>query len=275
MAIEPIEALKVLGYDPESFENIEAFKSTVEADWLKASDAHQSEDVRKKVFGAINGQLRTALKQSGKELGIEAEWDKMDPLDGIRLVAQELAPKLRDMAKELKAAKEGGAAAPEIADLQKKYDDALARTKELDEVIKAKESEFDAYKGEISRKEMQRRVDARYDEVVKGLPLKDMSDFERAGFMAALRSSVVLSFDDDGNEQVTDEKGERIRDAKKAHEYVTAEQAAHQFAEAAKMLKNPNAPDPVRKTIPISGEAQRKEGDKKVNARPLRPLAVR
>lgn len=275
MPIDAAEGLKVLGYDPAVFENIEAFRHQVESDWLKAGDAHTNDDVRKRVFGSVNGQLRTALKQSGKELELEAEWDKMDPLDGIRLIAQELGPKLKKMAKELKDAKEGVATAPEIADLQKKYDDALARAKELDGVVKAKEQEFEAYKGEVSKQETQRKLEARYAEVLKDLPLKDMSDFERRGFLAALRSSVVLGFDDDGNEVVTNEKGERIRDAKKAHEYVTADQAARQFAEASKMLKDESAPDKVRKTIPISGDVGRKDGQKNETPRPLRPLAVR
>jgi len=85
----------------------------------------------------------------------------------------------------------------------------------------------------------------------------------------------VLHVNDDGNGVVTKTDDERIRDAKKAHEYVTADQAARQFAEASKMLKDESAPDKVRKTIPISGDVGRKDGQKNETPRPLRPLAVR
>lgn len=277
MAIEANEALKVLGYDPEAFETIDSFKETVEKDWLKADNAHTSEDVRKRVFGAVNGQLRTALKQTGKELDMEAEWDKMDPIDGVRLIAQELGPKLRQMASDLKKAKDGGASAPEIADLQKKYDAAAARATELEGVLKEKEGEFEAYKGEVTAAESKRWMASRYKEAQKDLPYREMSDFERQGFEAALRENVVLVRNEEGEEIVNDKNGERIRDKKKAHVMLTLEEAVKQFAEGAKMLRDPKAPEPVRKTLPISGGGTTHNGRTKTDVppRPLRPIAAR
>lgn len=247
--IDPKEALAILGYDSEAFEDLEAFKVQAKKDWLKATDAHMDEGVRGKVFGAQFGSMRTALKRAAKELEIEAEFDDLDPNKGVDLLAAQASARL----KELREARKEGAPAKEIADLQKKYDDAQRYGQELKAAVEAEQAKYTQLETAIAEEKKASRIAKRYQEAVGKLDLREMNDLERTGFDDIIRRKFRIE-EEDEREYVLNEKGERMRHPKKVHDFLTLEDAVRIYTEEQKLMKEQAPPAPQRRTIPMVGE---------------------
>jgi len=276
MPIDPKEALEVLGYDAEKFDDVEAFRAQAEKDWLKASEAPMNKEVQRHVFGKINGALRTTIKQSARDLDVDGEWDTLDPIDGVKALSAEVSKKLRDLREAQEALKAGTTPTKEVAEVKRQYDEAKRKLEDLTKLYDESTSKYTALETSVAKEKEQAKVDAIYNAALGKLTLRKMTAFERDGFEAALRRDNVVKFDDEGLPYVVGKDGERIRDEKKAHGYLTVDEALKAYAEANGLTEKAAPESQQRRTIPLTeGEQGNKGRATPVGERVLRPVASR
>jgi len=249
MPIEQKDALEVFGYDLTTFDDVDSFRAQVEKDFLRAEQAHLNSDVQKKVFGKVNNAMRSTLKKHGKELEIDADFDTLDPIDGVKELAAQMNTKLA----ALKAAKADGTPDKEVAELKRQYEEAKKAKEDTSNLYNELLVKHTSFEKAIAEREATAKIDGFYSDALNDIPFKDdMSTYERRGFEDALRRERVLKFDDEGKEYVVDSKGERIKDPKKAASFLSFKDSVIQFAEAEKMTKAKGGTlPPVKMKIPV------------------------
>ena len=271
MPIDPKEALEFFGYDPETFEDAAAFRSQVEKDWIKPGDAHLNTDVQKRIFGKLNGVLRTTLKNSAEALGLDAAYDgdDMDPIDGLKALAVDAQKKLA----ALKEAKKDGSTSKEVAELQRQYDESKKATADVNKLLLESNQKYNELEASVAKEKAEAKVNGLYSSAIAKIPFKEgMSAFEKQGFIAAIKQNFQLHFDDEGKEYVTDSNGDRIKDKKKAASHVDLDTAILNFAIESKLTADQAAPAAVRRTVPITGQGMQPKTPP-VEGRKLRTIA--
>jgi hypothetical protein len=200
MPIDPKEGLTYLGFDPEAFEDVDAFKAAADSTYVRRELAHTDKEIGGKVFGKINGTLRNNLKGVAKELEIEGvDFETMDPTEGIKILGKSLKEKTSTLRSELDTAKKGGASTKDIAEMQAKLD---AVTKERDafgQSAKDFESKYTELDTTIKSREAKAKEDAFYKDALSAIKWSpDVSDFAKTGFETAFRQQYKPDFYEGG-----------------------------------------------------------------------------
>lgn len=268
MAIEPKEALGLMGYDPEAFEDTETFRAQVEKDWIKRETAHEDRTINGKALAKMNGTLRTLLNGIGKDLGIDADFKGMDPDAGIKTVVEYL----KTANAELKEAKGDGSTAKEVSELQKRVDELTKAKKEIEGARDEAVKKFMDFETTVNAEKMAAKVGAIYARAYDKIPFKkDLSKYERAGFDQYVRDNYRITFDEDGAEVLTDKEGNRIKHPKKAGHFLDLDEALISFAESEKLTEIKGAaPAEVKRRVIGSEENEER---KKQPEKPRRRLA--
>ena len=249
MPIDPKEGLTYLGFDPEAFEDVDAFKAAADSTYVRRELAHTDKEIGGKVFGKINGTLRNNLKGVAKELEIEGvDFETMDPTEGIKILGKSLKEKTSTLRSELDTAKKGGASTKDIAEMQAKLD---AVTKERDafgQSAKDFESKYTELDTTIKSREAKAKEDAFYKDALSAIKWSpDVSDFAKTGFETAFRQQYKPDFYEGGTRTV-DKDGNIVMDPKQAQTFRKAADLAVEWAEKEKLIGEAK-PAPVRKMI--------------------------
>lgn len=249
MPIDPKEALGYLGIDPEAIETMDDFKANVDTTYVRREMAHVDKEITGKVFGKINGTLRNKLKGVGKELGVEANWDELDPTEGIDHLGRALKDSTTKLRTELEGAKKGGASTKEITEIKEKYE---AQVRELDALrsnAKEWELKYTELDSTVKQREAKAKEDAFYNEAFSELKWNEgVSDFAKTGFASAFREAYKPDFYE-GGVRVMDKEGKIVMDPNKAQTFRSHKELAKEWAEKEKLIGG-QAPAPaVRKVV--------------------------
>lgn len=276
MAIEPKEALGMLGYDPDTFETTDDFVAAVEKDWVKMDQAHLNKEIQGKVFGKVNNALRTKIKQSGKALEIDGDWESMDPTEGIEMLTRAAGEKLKELrAAQAEAGK--GKSSKEVEELTRQYTELQTKYKGTEDLYKQAITKYDELDNAVKSEKHQAKVDAIYTTAEQAIKFKDgISKFELDGFRSFMRKTFPVKFDDEGREYVTDANGERIKDKTKAAAFVDLPSLFKEYAEKEKLTGGaPQGGAPVRRVLLTGAPAQAPTATPQVGARPTRAVMPR
>jgi hypothetical protein len=265
MPITEKEALDVLGYDATTFENVEAFRTQVESEWIKRDVAPTDKEIHGKVLGKMNGAIQSQLKGISKEFGIDGiEFDKMRTEEAIQAVVTKMGKTIS----ELREAKADGSTPKEIAELQKKVDDLTKAKADLEKLNGETAKKYTELETSVNNEKSAAKRQAVYDRAYGKVPFrKDMSTHERRGFDAHIRENYVVGFDDDGKEVLTDKDGHQIP-GKKAGSFLTVDEAVLDAAETEKLTEAKGATAPARTTRQIGTSTADDEQNDGANKRP-------
>lgn len=272
MPIEATDAIALMGYDLSKFETVDDFKVQVEKDWVKTGDAHLNKDIAGRVFGKQNNVLRSTLNKVGKELGVDIDFSEMDPIEGINALKENIA--------ETKAAwekaKGDGSTNAEVLEAKRQYEEAKKANADMKKALDAITSEYTEFKSTVAQKEATAKLEAIRARGMEGVPFSpSISNLAKIGFDAMVRKELLIAFDDEGKEYVTDANGDRIKDPAKANAFLSYDQAVLAIAEREKLTEPEPAPQPVRKTISTLSPNEPKPATNKEPVRQVRKLAAR
>ena len=273
MPIEATDAIALMGYDLTKFEDINAFKAQVESDWVKTSDAHMNKDIAGRIFAKQNNTLRSALAKVGNDFGIDGvDFNALDPIEGIKVLSESVAATKAEWEK----AKGDGSTSAEVAELKRQYDEAKKAGAAIKASLDATTNEFTEYKSAIAKKEETAKLEGIRSRGMKSIPFAStVSDLAKVGFDAMLRKELVINYDDEGKEYVTDADGSRIKDPAKANAFLTYEQAARAIADREKLTEETPAPQPVRREISTLQPTNSTQPKTNEPVRTVRKLATR
>lgn len=240
MPIDPKEALGYLGIDPETVEDMDAFKTHVSTTYVPRAEAHKDQDIIKSIFGKVNGSLRNKLKGAGKELGLEdVKWDEVDPTDGIDLLAARAKTHSADLLKQLEEAKKGGkTGGKEVEELSTKYAEAKKLADELKGQLGTWETKYKDLETSVSTREKEARINAQWERAIGGIkPNADVTPLALKGFQAAVKEKFAIEFDDEGTPYAVDATTKkRVPNPNKAHDFLGLDDLVKQYAEAEKLI---------------------------------------
>lgn len=281
MAIDPLKALEYLGYNPEEVESEEAFKESIEKTWVRRDQAHQDDEIAGRIFGKTNGTLRSKLKAQGKELGIEAKWDELDPSEGIDLLGKTLKERVNDYSTKLEEAKKGAKPGKEMEELTAKYNEAKSLSDQLKEQLGSWEKKYNDLEGSVRQREAQAKVDAQWDRAFDSLKFNEgVNKYAIEGFKQAAKGKYAVAFDDEGTPYAMEaDSKKRVPNPKKAHDFLGLDDLVKQFAEAEKLTGGtPQGGAQVKKTISLvdpGGSVQRRETTVNDDGTPMKRIMPR
>ena len=257
MPIDPKEALQYLGIDPETVENLDAFKAHVSTTYVPRDKAHLDKDVTSKVFGSVNGALRTKLKGAGKELELaDVKWDELDPAEGIDLIAAKAKARTAELSALLEESKKGVKPAKEVEELSRKYEEAKKFTDELKGQLGTWEQKYTTLEKSVAQREREARINAQWERAMGGLKFNDgITPLAVKGFQASVKEKFAVEFDDEGNPYAVDATSKsRVPNPNKAHDFLGLDDLVKSYAEQEKLIGgNPNAGKVVRSTATMFG----------------------
>ena len=256
MPIDPIAALKYLGFDPETVENDEVFKAEVTKTYVKRENAHADDEIAARIFGKVNGTLRSKLKAHAKELGIDGEFDKLDPVDGIDLLGKTTKTRFLEHATAMDDIKKGIKPAKEVEELERKYTESKSLSDQLKEQLGSWETKYKDLEGSVQKREKQSRVDAQWERAFGGLKFNEgTSKLTVEGFKHAARAKYEIGFDDEGAIYAMDATTKkRVPNPDKAHDSLPVDELVRAYAAEEKLIGGtPQGGTRVRKTMSLLG----------------------
>jgi hypothetical protein len=257
MPIDPKEALQYLGIDPETVENLDAFKTHVSTTYVPRDKAHLDKEVTAKVFGSVNGALRTKLKGAGKELELaDVKWDDLDPAEGIDLITAKAKARTAELSALLEESKKGVKPAKEVEELSRKYEEAKKFTDELKGQLGTWEQKYTTLEKSVAQREREARINAQWERAMGGLKFNEgITPLAVKGFHASVKEKFAVEFDDEGNPYAVDATSKsRVPNPNKAHDFLGLDDLVKSYAEQEKLIGgNPNAGKPVRSTATMFG----------------------
>jgi hypothetical protein len=257
MPIDPKEALQYLGINPEEVENLDAFKAHVSTAYVPRDKAHLDKEVTSKVFGTVNGALRTKLRSVGKELEVsDVKWDELDPAEGIELIAAKAKARTAELSALLEESKKGVKPAKEVEEWQRKYDEAKKLGDDLKGQLGTWEQKYTSLEKSVAQREREARINAQWERAIGGLKFNEgITPLAIKGFQAAVKEKFAVEFDDEGNPYAVDAGTKsRVANPNKAHDFLGLDDLVKSYAETEKLIGgNPNAGKPVRSTATMFG----------------------
>lgn len=253
MAVDPKEALGVLGYDPDTFDTVDDFKAKVEEEWVKAAEAHLNPEINKRAFGKANGSMVAKAKQYAKQMGLDADIKTDVASEAWETVMVAAEGKFKTFEDQIKEASKVKGNSKEVEELTRQYTELQNKYKGTEDLYKTAVQKYDELENGIKSEKMQAKIDSIYAKAEEGIKFKDgISKFELDGFRSYMRKNFPVKFDDEGTAYVTDADGNRIKDPKKAAAYVDLPTLYKDYAEKEKLTGAPQGGKPVNRTLPMS-----------------------
>lgn len=262
MPIDANEALAYLGIKPDEMENLDAFKAHVSTTYVPRAEAHKDADIVRAIVGRDKGTLRTKLKGVGKELGVDAKWDEVEPSDGIDLIAASSKARIAEMTTAMEELKKGAKPGKEVEELTTKYGEAKKLADELKGQLGTWENKYKDLESSVSQREKQARVNAQWERAIGNIkPNEGVTPLAMKGFQAAVKEKFAVEFDDEGTPYAVEaETKKRIPNPNKAHDFLGLDDLVKQYAEAEKLIGgNPQGGKRVGGTSTLLGQTQRQQ----------------
>lgn len=288
MAVDSQALAAYIGLDLEALESEDLMKAEFDKTYLKRDLAHTDKGVSAKVFGSVNGILRTKLKAFASDNGLEIDIDA-DPVGIIESLRASIKERVDGIAAELAQAKKGGKATPaEVEALQKELEAAKRDKEAFAANAKEWEGKFNDLDSTVKTKAAKEREDGEWSKALSAVQFRDdVNQLTRRGFESEVRGKYKLDFSEDGMVKVLGADGHLLMDRAKAQTYASLGELLKADATEAKLTGGaPQGGAPVRKTITttaagLGGQpanpAQRADTgrpQRQVAQRPERPMGL-
>jgi len=223
MPIKPEDALTALDIDLSKYNDVKEFTEGFGAEWLRKGEAFNDKEVRDKVFGTINGVLRTKAKKALKAIGVEdVKVEDMDPDALFDLIGERVPTIIQSKVKPLEEAiAKGAKGGPEVDELRNKYGELEKKYSALDGLHQAQVGKYNELETSVRTRELDAKVNGEWDRAIGSQKFRQgLSEFEKEGFISRMRKDYQVKFDDTGAAYAADANGNRIPDAQKAQKFL-------------------------------------------------------
>jgi hypothetical protein len=261
-----MELKDILSFTGIEADNIDDFKTKFQESFVNKTNAHADPDIRKKITKTVFVGQQNVFKKFFGENGIDTdseEFTKAEKLeDYIRTGISKLSDAKQAELEELKS--KVGATNDEIV---KQKEAAIEQLKkkatDLETNWKKTAAELETERANFSTKLKENSIQNAINEARKQIKTKaKLSDVEKLGLDAALRSRLKFDLDETGKPYVTNDKGERIPSKAKASEFVSPVEAMQMVVDELNLNEvSPHGGKPA----PAAGQGQQQQQAAPVN----------
>jgi len=225
--MEAKDLIEFLGFDPEQVKDIDSFKGEFGKKYFTEKQVFENKDILGKFTGKTLGSITSKMKKKAKEdysLEFDAgQFDDQDPLLAMEAVVTKLREQHESNVTELKGqiGKSGEDAIKPWQEKVSKYESSLNDEKLAKKAIA---DQFEAYKAESANSIKSTRIDYFRKDLMTSIPydsqiMKD--DLKRRGWEAHVADNFKFDFDEHDQPVILDKTGSKIRNPKKADEWLT------------------------------------------------------
>lgn len=232
---------EILNYlDATDVDSLDKFKEKFNSKFIPLNEAHKYPDVASKVIGKRMGEITSKLVDFGKTFGIEETFDSLKEKkveEAIDYFKETLSGKMG----ELKEASKSGND-KKVNDLTKQLEDmqkSISSYKEANEKLR---SEYDGFKSQSENNIRSYKINHQIENLKNKISwVDDLTDVQRVGYDAALKTNYHFDLDEKDNLVVKDKEGKLIQKKDKAGAFAEPFEILEQLAEANKLKKMNNA----------------------------------
>lgn len=218
MPVEAKELIEYLGYDPKEIENIESFKEKFDPDFIKKSEVSKDETLVNSVVGKRVVSIQTALKTGAKAIGIDLEGSEIKDKK-VEDIASIIFGKIGTQFKTLEGQK-GQGNEEATREWKEKYEKLEGRFNDNKKLLDSNVTELENFKSNIETEKKNYKITSTFDKAISQFKWKNgITDVEKEGFITLFNKAHKVDIDDEGVVFVGNEKGERIKNPKKANEF--------------------------------------------------------
>lgn len=250
MPIKPEDILSALDIDTAKYDDVKSFTEDFSAGWIRREEAAKDDEVKRKVFGAVNGSLRVKAKRALKANGIEdVKVEDVDPGDIFELFADRVPKMYGERITELESKAKGNNTDKALKEWEGKYAEAQKKYAELESLHGAQVKKYTDLESMVKAREVEAKVNAEWEKALGSVKWKSgIDDLTRDGFVSRVKKDYQIRFDDTGAAYAADANGNRIPDEKKAQKFLDLTAIVNAKAKEFKLDEtsaNPHAGKPI------------------------------
>lgn len=217
---------------PADIDSVDKLKTKFESKFITKAVAHEDDEIKSKVSGAIYGGLTTEAKRL---FGFKSEEIKdKDFKDILKMGAETMGAKIKSL--------EDAAGNDErYMNLKKEYDGVLGKFNQTTEDLGKLRKELDDEKATAANQIKSFKVNHAYEAERSKLPFTDGApEVAKIGFDTVFKSKYKLDLDEQGGPIVMTQDGKRVANPKRTGEYLGLAEVLDLELEAIPGLKKKN-----------------------------------
>lgn len=262
MPVKPEVISEFFGYDPEKFDNDEAFKEAAAKEWTKVSEAVNSKELQSAITGRMNAAIITEMKKIWKENELPTDgikWDEAKPSEMVGVLAGTLGKKFTEREASLTEKLKSKGSEEANKEWERKYGEVEKKVKEYEGVNSTLRGEIEKRDRAEKERELNGKIEASWNTAKSSLKFKQgMSDLEKAGFDTEARKRFQVRFDENGESYWAGQDGNRIPDGSKHQAFKDGAQLLKDLAKELKVDEsNPRGGTPVGQRQPPKEEVNK------------------
>lgn len=251
-----MEAKEILDYLGIEAADLDAFKAAHGSKYLTEQQIHADKKLLGKFTGKTLGGIKGDILNGYRELEVpftQSEFDEMPLVDVVKTLNQRREEKFTGIETELKGqiGKTGEEAIKPYTEKISKYEQSLADEKKAKKDIA---DQFETYKAEAAGKIKQTRIDYFKKDLVTSLdydPLQIKDELKREGWNSHIDKNFKFDFDENDNPIILDKAGSKIKNPKKADEWLAPKEVLTMEADKLGLIKkNPQGGQPAFRGTP-------------------------
>lgn len=246
--MEAKELLDFLGIEAD---NLDKFKEQFSGKYLTEKQIHENKDLLGKFTGKTVAKIKQNILKQARDLEIpftNNEFDEMELEEIVKVLDSRRVEPFTSQVNELKTqiGKSGEEAIKPYQEQISKYERALADEKKAKSEIAA---QFDQFKAEADGKIKSTRIDYFKKDLLTSIdydPLAMKDELKKKGWESHIAENFRFDFDEHDNPVILDKTGSKIKNPKKADEWLSPKDVL--VAEADKLgliKKNPQGGQPA------------------------------
>lgn len=282
MSLELKKVLEYLGFDPETVNTEDAFRSEFDKAFVKGSAIAADSPFVKPILGRVFGEQENELKKIAKAMELDVDFESDDFKNNHKITEKakyligKLDEKKQASIKELQTKLASGSD-ENLKDLQSKLEKLKKDKADVQGLLDHTKTEFETFKTQSANELKGVKVSVLKKDVYSQVKFRpDASDIEKKGFDAIINDQLNFDIDED-KLIVTDKSGQRLKSAKQAGEFKTPLEAITEIATANKLIQlNQDGGKPAPEPLKTNFGGQSGQGQGQQNpAAPARKVADR
>lgn len=237
-----MEAKELLDYLGIEAEDLEGFKAAHQAKYLTEKQIHSDKKLLGKFTGKTIGAIKGNILNHYRELEVpftQNEFDDMEVEEVVKTLRQRHAEKYDSQLTELKSqvGKSGEEAIKPYQEKISKYEQSLADEKKAKKEIA---DAYEAFKLESEGRIKQTRVEYFKKDLVTSIdydPIKMKDELVKEGWQSHIDKNFKFDFDESDNPVILDKTGSKIKNPKKADEWLSPKDVLTMEADKLGLIK--------------------------------------
>lgn len=251
-----MELKEITEYLGINADNLEAFKTEFDKEFVKQSNITEDTESVKKILGKTFNTLETEIKKVAKGFELEVDFNSESlkgtkVTDKLKFVVSEIDKKNKSIIDEL-TVKAGQGNDERIKELEEKYSKAIGKAKDYEGLLKTRNAEFETFQASAKEENKKIKLDIFKQQALSNVKFKaDINEVEKAGYLAIINQKYNIDLDENEKPIVFNKENKRIPNTKVNGSFLELEDVLQSEAVANKLfLLNPDNGKPK----PIAGK---------------------